>query len=94
VRSAKKVVFGDPGPKYISTSFVKRNNLTMRMGMRRFTPTNGFPEKPENPVHAISLHFMYCNFVRIHQGLRVSPEMEARITDRLWTLEDIAKLAG
>ena len=95
VSSTKKVVFGGPGPKYISTSFVERNNLTMRMGMRRFTRLiDGFPQKAENPAHAVSLHFMYCNFVRIHQGLQVSPAMEAGITDHLGTLKDIAKLAG
>jgi hypothetical protein len=65
----------------------------MRMGMRRFTRlTNGFSKKAENLGHAVSLHFMYYNFVRIHQSLRVTPAMEAGITDRLWAVEDIAKL--
>jgi len=64
------------------------------MGMRRFNRlTNGFSKKAENLAYAVSLHFMYYNFVRIHQTLRVTPAMEAGITDRLWTLEDIAKLA-
>jgi len=95
VSSKKSVVFGDPDPKYISTSFVERNNLTMRMGMRRFTRlTNGFSKKAENLAHAVSLHFMYYNFVRIHQSLRVTPAMEAGIADHLWTIEDIAKLTN
>ncbi len=94
VSSTKNAVFGDPGPKFISTSIVERNNLTMRMGMRRFTRlTNGFSKKAENLAYAVSLHFMYYNFVRIHQSLRVTPAMEAGITDHLWTLEDVAKLA-
>jgi IS1 family transposase len=92
--STKKVINGVPDPDHISTSYVERNNLTMRMGMRRFTRlTNGFSKKVENLAHAVSLHFMYYNFVRIHQSLRVTPAMEAGITDRLWSLEDIAKLA-
>jgi hypothetical protein len=62
--------------------------------MRRFTRlTNGFSKKVDNLAYAVSLHFMYYNFVRIHQSLRVTPAMEAGITDRLWTVEDIAKLA-
>src|SRR5208283_4691008 len=94
VSSAKKIIRGNADPKHISTSYVERNNLTMRMGMRRFTwLTNGFSKKAENLAYAVSLHFMYYNFVRIHQSLRVTPAMEAGITDRLWTLEDVAKLA-
>jgi len=63
------------------------------MGMRRFTRlTNGFSKKVENLAHAVSLHFMYYNFVRIHQSLQVTPAMEAGITDQLWTVEDIARL--
>ncbi len=92
--STKEVKVGDPDSKHISTSYVERQNLTMRMGMRRFTRlTNGFSKKAENLAYAVSLHFMYYNFVRIHQSLRVTPAMEAGITDRLWTMEDIAKLA-
>jgi len=69
------------------TSYVERHNLTMRMGMRRFTRlTNGFSKKVENLAHAVSLHFMYYNFVRIHQSLQVTPAMEAGITDQLWTV--------
>src|SRR3972149_2424997 len=84
---------GDPDPKYISTSFVERNNLTMRMSMRRFTRlTNAFSKKVENLGHAVSLHFMYYNFARIHQTLRVTPAMEAGITDHVWSVEEIAVL--
>jgi len=93
VSSTRQVIKGDPDPKYISTSYVERQNLTMRMGMRRFTRlTNGFSKKAENLAHAVSLHFMHYNFVRIHQSLRVTPAMEAGITDRLWTLEDVERL--
>ncbi len=86
-------VSGNPSKKHISTSFVERQNLTMRMSMRRFTRlTNAFSKKIENLEAAISLHFMYYNFVRIHQTLRVTPAMEAGVTDKLWSLEDIAAL--
>jgi IS1 family transposase len=81
---------GTPDPKHISTSFVERQNLTMRMQMRRFTrSTNGFSKKIENHIHAISLYFMYYNFCRIHQTLRITPAMAAGVTSRLWGLEDI-----
>ncbi len=94
VSSEKKVIRGNPDPRYISTSYVERNNLTMRMGRRRFTRlTNGFSKKAENLAYVVSLHFMYYNFVKIHQTLRVTPAMEAGITDSLWTIEDIARLA-
>jgi len=94
VSSEKKVIWGNPDRKHISTSYVERHNLTMRMGMRRFTRlTNGFSKKVVNLIDAVSLHFMYYNFVRIHQSLRVTPAMEAGITDHLWTLEDVARLA-
>ncbi|MDH5638218.1 MAG: IS1 family transposase [Nitrospinota bacterium] len=89
----KSTITGDPDKKKISTSFVERQNLTMRMGMRRFTRlTNGFSKKVENHEHSIALHFMHYNFVRIHKSLRVTPAMEAGITDRLWTIEDIVEL--
>ncbi|MHB1702427.1 MAG: IS1 family transposase [Acidobacteriaceae bacterium] len=88
------VVSGNPDPKHISTSFVERQNLTMRMGMRRFTRlTNGFSKKVQNLEHAVALHFMHYNFARIHKTLRVTPAMEARISNHVWTLEEIAKLA-
>jgi len=86
-------VMGTPDPAHVSTSFVERQNLTMRMHMRRFTRlTNGFSKKVENHAHAVSLHFMYYNFVRIHKTLKVSPAMAAGITDRLWEVSDIVKL--
>lgn len=84
---------GAPDPKHISTSYVERQNLTMRMGMRRFTRlTNAFSKKVENLGHAVSLHFMYYNFARIHQTLRVTPAMEAGISDHVWSVEEIAGL--
>ena len=65
----------------------------MRMGMRRFTRlTNGFSKKVENLAHSVALHFMYYNFCRIHKSLRVTPAMESNVTDRLWSVKDIAKL--
>lgn len=88
------VVSGDPSEKHISTSFVERQNLTMRMSMRRFTRlTNGFSKKIENHCHALALHFMYYNFGRIHKTLRVTPAMAAGVSDRVWSLEDIALIA-
>lgn len=87
-------VSGSPEKKHVSTSFVERQNLTMRMSMRRFTRlTNGFSKKIENHGHAIALHFMYYNFGRIHKTLRVTPAMEAGISDHVWSLEEIAGLA-
>ena len=89
----KKIRAGNPDPAHISTSFAERQNLTMRMSMRRFTRlTNAFSKKVENHAHAISLHFMYYNFCRIHQTLRVTPAMAAAVTDRLWDVADIVKL--
>ena len=79
--------------KKISTSYVERQNLTMRMSMRRFTRlTNAFSKKAENHAHAVSLHFMYYNFGRIHKTLRVTPAMEAGVSDHVWSLEEIALL--
>lgn len=86
-------ISGNPDEKYISTSYVERQNLTMRMSMRRFTRlTNGFSKKIENHYFATAMYFMYYNFGRIHKTLRVTPAMEAGITDHVWTLEEIAKL--
>lgn len=77
--------------KHVSTSYVERQNLNMRMGMRRFTRlTNAFSKKLENHIHALALYFMFYNFVRIHKTLKVTPAMAARVTDRLWGMEDIA----
>jgi IS1 family transposase len=90
-----KTVKGNPDKAHISTSFVERQNLTMRMGMRRFTRlTNGFSKKLENLGYAVALHFMYYNFGRIHQTLRVTPAMEAGVSDHVWELEEIAALAA
>src|ERR1700680_4744280 len=88
------VVSGDPNPKHVSTSYVERHNLTMRMGMRRFTRlTNGFSKKIENHTAAVALHMMHYNFVRIHQALRVTPAMAAGVSDHVWGLEEMALLA-
>lgn len=91
---AKKIrVEGSPDIAHVSTSYVERQNLTMRMHMRRFTRlTNAFSKKVENHAHAVALHMMYYNFVRIHKTLRVTPAMAAGVTDRLWEIADIAKL--
>jgi IS1 family transposase len=84
---------GNPNPKHISTSFAERQNLTMRMKMRRFTRlTNAFSKKRENHRWAIALHYMHYNFCRIHQTLRVTPAMEAGITDHVWTLQELVSL--
>src|SRR6266699_1068353 len=89
----KRRITGSPDRKHCSTSFVERQNLTMRMNMRRFTRlTNGFSKKIENLEHAVALHFMFYNFGRIHQTLRVTPAMEAKITNHVWSLEEIAGL--
>ena len=90
----KQARIGDPDEAHISTSYVERQNLTMRMGIRRFTRlTNAFSKKIENHVAAIALHFMYYNFCRIHQTLRVTPAMAAGVTGRLWSIQDIAAMA-
>ncbi len=88
-----KTVTGDPDPKHVSTSFVERQNLTMRMSMRRFTRlTNGFSKKLENHGHAVALYFMHYNFCRVHQTLRVTPAMEAGISDHVWSIEELCSL--
>ena len=89
----QQAVTGGPDPKHISTSYVERQNLTMRMSMRRFTRlTNAFSKKVENHAHAVALHFMHYNFVRIHKTLRVTPAMSAGVTERLWKMPDIVDL--
>ncbi|MGB5139906.1 MAG: IS1 family transposase, partial [Candidatus Zixiibacteriota bacterium] len=89
----RQAIVGRPDPEEVSTSHVERQNLTMRMGMRRFTRlTNGFSKKVENLEHAVALHFMYYNFCRIHQTLRVTPAMAAGVTNHLWKISDIVKL--
>ena len=93
VGATKIVVNGSPEAKMISTSHVERANLTMRMGMRRFTRlTNGFSKKIEMHMHAVSLHFMHYNFARIHKSLKVTPAMEAGIASHVWTIEEIVRL--
>jgi hypothetical protein len=90
-------VIGRPNPELISTSYVERQNLTMRMQMRRFTRlTNAHSKKAENHAHAVSLYFMYYNFCRVHQtltkerkGVHCTPAMAAGVTDRVWKVEDI-----
>lgn len=90
-----KTVSGVPDPDHVSTSFVERQNLTMRMSMRRFTRlTNGFSKKIENHGHAVALHFMHYNFCRVHKTLRVTPAMEAGLTDHVWTPEELVGLLG
>ena len=90
----KERMIGNPDRKHISTSHVERMNLNIRMGVRRFTRlTNAFSKKIENHIHALSLYFAYYNFGRVHQTLRVTPAMEAGLTDHIWSLEELAALA-
>ena len=87
------VLAGNPDPQHISTSFVERQNLSMRMGMRRFTRlTNGFSKKLENHGHAVALYFMHYNYCRVHKSLRVTPAMEAGLTDHVWEVEELIDL--
>lgn len=89
----KRRIEGTPNKSLVSTSYVERANLTMRMHMRRFTRlTNGFSKKIENHAHAVALHMMYYNFVRMHKTLRMSPAMAARVSVTLWDMKDIVKL--
>lgn len=89
----KQVVTGRPSKDHISTSYVERQNLTMRMQMRRFTRlTNAFSKKVENHTHMVALYTVWYNFVRIHKTLRITPAMAAGLTDRLWSMEDVAAL--
>ena len=91
--STTEVIKGNPNPKHISTSFVERQNLTMRMSIRRFTRlTNAFSKKVENHTAAVALHFMYYNFCRVHQTLRVTPAMEAGIAAHVWSLAELVGL--
>jgi hypothetical protein len=89
----RTVIHGRPDPDHISTSCVERQNLSMRMGIRRFTRlTKAFSKKLENHIHALSIYFTHYNFVRIQQTLRVTPAMEAGVTERLWDLTDIVRI--
>lgn len=93
IGARKTKIGGSPDPKHVSTSFAERQNLTMRMHMRRFTRlTNGFSKKVEQHANAVALHFMYYNFVRIHKTLRVTPAMASGVTDKLWEMSDIVAL--
>jgi hypothetical protein len=88
-----KVVSGDPDPKHVSTSYVERHNLTMRMGMRRFTRlTNGFSKKIQNHAAMVAIHAVYYNFGRIHKTLRITPAMAAGLSDHVWSLEELVGL--
>src|ERR1019366_8261412 len=86
------VVCGKPDEAHISTSYVERQNLTMRMSMRRFTRlTNGFSKKIENHAHALTTYYVHYNFWRIHKSLRVTPAMEAGISGNVWSLEELGR---
>ena len=88
-------MIGYPEEKLVSTSYVERQNLTMRMSMRRFTRlTNAFSKKVENHAHAVALHFMNYNFARVHQTLRVTPAMASGVTDHVWEIAEIVALLG
>jgi hypothetical protein len=89
----KEALIGSPDPAHISTSYIERQNLTMRMNARRFTRlTNAFSKKIENHMHSVALFYMHYNFVRIHQTLRVTPAMAAGATHTLWSIYDIVRL--
>ena len=93
IATRQEALIGNPEQKHVSTSFVERQNLTMRMGMRRFTRlTNGFSKKIENQEAAIALHFMHYNFCRIHQTLRVTPAMQAGLSDHAWEISELIAL--
>jgi hypothetical protein len=84
---------GNPEPRHISTSFVERQNLTMRMSMRRFTRlSQGFSKKAINHAYSVAIHFMHYNFVRIHQSLRITPAMAAGVTPKRWSLTEFVRV--
>jgi IS1 family transposase len=90
-----KAIIGSPDPKHVSTSYIERQNLTMRMQMRRFTRlTNAFSKTLENHRHSVALFYMWYNFARVHQTLRVTPAMEAGISSHVWSIEEIVALRG
>jgi IS1 family transposase len=94
VASREVTILGDPDPRHISTSYVERQNLTMRMSMRRFTRlTNAFSKKLKNHEAAVALHYMWYNFLRIHQSLRVTPAIQAGISNHVWSFQEIVALA-
>jgi len=92
---ARKIkVFGHPDKAEVSTSYIERQNLTMRMCMRRFTRlTNAFSKKLENHMHAVSLHYMYYNFCRVHGSVKTTPAMAAGVADHRWTLEEVVEMS-
>lgn len=93
VGAHKHRVEGNPDARYVSTSYAERQNLTMRMSIRRFTRlTNAFSKKLENHALSVALHYMHYNFCRIHKSLRVTPAMAAGVTDRVWDMSDVAAL--
>jgi IS1 family transposase len=95
IGTRKTCISGNPDGRFVSTSHIERQNLTVRMGSRRFTRlTNAFSKKLENHKHAAAIHFMHYNFCRIHTTLRVTPAMEARLTDHVWSLNEIVELIG
>ena len=93
IGARKDKIEGNPDMKHVSTSYVERQNLNMRMGMRRFTRlTNAFSKKIENHIHMVALYTVFYNFIRIHKTLKVTPAMVSGVSDRLWSMEDIAAL--
>jgi hypothetical protein len=91
----RKAIMGKPDPDHISTSFIERQNLTMRMTMRRFTRlTNAFSKKVENHAYSVALYTMHYNFCRVHQTLRVTPAMEVGLTNHVWTIEEMLAKVG
>ena len=98
IAAEKRAIQGNPDPKHFSTSYIERQNLTMRMSMRRFTRlTNGFSKKVENHMYAVALHFMFYNFAKPHKSLANpyprTPAMAAGISNHIWTTEEIVELA-
>jgi IS1 family transposase len=90
-----ETIVGSPDPKHVSTSYIERQNLTMRMNMRRFTRlTNAFSKKLDNHMHSVALFYMHYNFVRVHQTLRVTPAMEAGIAQHVWSIAEIVALSN
>jgi len=90
-----KVKIGNPDPKHINTSYIERQNLTMRMQMRRYTRlTNAFSKSLTNHIHSVNLFYMWYNFARVHQTLRVTPAMEAGISSHVWSIREIVSLAA
>jgi hypothetical protein len=93
IGARKTRIEGNPDPRHVSTSYAERNNLNIRMHSRRMTRlTNAFSKKVENHAHAMALHFLYYNFVRVHKTLRMSPAMAAGATKRLWEMSDVVDM--